>query len=96
MIFDVVRFRKTENGRLYSVDAAVLHFECVCCLPAQHVYFVGRTIDVQKRTAEYVLRGLEFTQSYCEETEFAGQEHHRGSRLSHEGHGLGGTALCRI
>ena len=68
VIFHVVRFWKNENVRLYSIDAAILCFECVCCLPAQHISFVGGRIDVQKRTAEYVLEVLEFTRSYCEET----------------------------
>ena len=58
---------KIENGCLYSVKAAVFRFECVCCLPAQHVSVVGGRIDVQKRTAEYVLGVLEFTRSCREE-----------------------------
>ena len=66
--FHVVRFLKTKKGRLYSIHAAVVRFECVCCLPAQHVSFVGGRIDVQERTAEYVLGVLEFTWSYREET----------------------------
>ena len=68
VIFHVVQSWKTENGCLYSINAAVLRFACVCCLPAQHVSFVGGRIDVQKRTAEDVFGGLEFTRSYCEET----------------------------